>query len=218
MNGGFKIALILLGTGATVFLVLLTWPVSLLLVLSVAIWCVTLSSKSGVRKAAHSAASSWILGFGFLAVLLLIFNCIPSAHDINVVVPIETHLIEFNGWIEKHTDFHWQIWLVMFTGIIVLGHLLPEWKLISRSLRVKAAVEKIASVMAIIASFTFTTSLAADHELQRVHSVIVARYENAREEQAEAAERYLAAKSIERLIPQLDRATLSDYSGVFRWI
>jgi hypothetical protein len=175
----------------------------------------TRHSKPVALQAANQAALTLVFGVGGVLLLLAFLNFVPEANSQNVVSQVQGHLLCFDDLMKTYTKMSIGRSLAVLAGLALLSRWLPSWRLVSRWARVNSIVGRAATVLGIMSSFTFTTSLAAAVVSTHADVQITARYQAAKDRMKQNAQCYIAAATVDAAMSNLPATTLADYRALF---
>ncbi len=216
------LALILLG-----FLVLAlvwTWPIWLLLLVTLIALGLASDLDNPVGKASTTILTPIFLGLAFLCGALFIFNALRHIIHPKWITGLERSLVLLRLWVIQHTDVSLPVFLILMTLLFVIASIVPRFRLAHRAFLLQKFPSYISIFLITVTSFSFfgqvplqTLVHDAHKELSQYDSAFVMYTAHLKKEWT-AVGTYLAEDELIQSCRDLDSTDVQSYRDLFEHI
>lgn len=186
----------LVATGLVVYAIVITWPISLVLILVLLVWLFTRRSGSPIGRAIRDAALPVLIGIGLFWIVSLVVTLAPQLSDNHTqwLFEAEQTLLKVRSYVHALSGPKLEIYLLILGLLLALVYFFPESHAIRRLLRTKKLLAQLHLSLLALASFTFFGARSADEFPKQDHEKRLTHLKISLQTELDAAKKYLATK------------------------
>jgi hypothetical protein len=198
----------LAAAGLVVYAIVITWPISLVLILVLLVWFFTRRSGSPIGRAIREAALPVLIGIGLFWIVSLVVTLAPQLSDNQWLFEAEQTLLKVRSYVHALCGPNFKIYLLILGLLLALVYFFPESHAIRRLLRTKKLLAHLHLSLLALTSFTFLGARSADEFAKQDQEKRLTRLEISLQTELNAAKKHLATKLANESVSQ----ALSDLS------
>jgi len=203
---------------ATLFFVVVAWPVSPMLVACALGWWLARRRESPWRKVTRDMLLPVMVGLAALSVMLFVLNLSKLTLDPARLRAVEMFLVHLRMKLRGWTSLKWPFFVAIVAALTAITYFFPKLRLVTRFFWVQSAVSKILLVLMTLTTFTFFSQVPLESMAAAEHERTVQRYHILLRQESDAVAQYLSYETVERAIPTLNEADKKSFQLMFRGI